>query len=89
MRDENMALVVLHAGKKLDQHHRGVGSPVAIVTAMQTASGAEDCDLYMRVSTCAEDQRLLAALINRAVANQPNIPMNQIAVDAQNLLQMR
>ncbi len=35
MRDEDVAVGVLHAGEELDEHHGRVGSPVAVVAAMQ------------------------------------------------------
>src|SRR5690348_9674403 len=89
MRDENPALAVFHAGQKLHKHHGWVGSPVAIVAAVQTAIGAINSDFDMCISPRTEDKCLLPALIDRAIADQPNVSMNQVAISIQNLFEVR
>ena len=78
MRNENVAVFVFHAGEQLGQHHRGIRSPVAVVAAVQAMVGAVECDLKMRVAACAEDDGLLSALIDGAVADKPDVSVHQI-----------
>src|ERR1700739_3258252 len=42
----------------------------------------------MRIASCAKDDRLLSALIDRAVADQPNISVHQVAIGFENLFEM-
>jgi hypothetical protein len=59
------------------------------VAAVQTAIGAVDGDFDMRISARTEDECLLSALIDRAIADQPNVSLNQVTMSAENLFQMR
>ena len=89
VRNEDAAIFVFHPSEQLRQHHGRVRSPVAIVTAVQAVVGAVECDLEMCVATRAEDYGLLSALIDRAVANKPDVSVDQFAVGFENLLEMR
>src|ERR1019366_9621386 len=89
MRNEYMAVFVFHAGKKLGEHHRGIRSPVAVVSAVQAMVGAVKRDLKMRVATCTEDDGLLSALIDGAVADKPDVTVHQFAIGVEDLFEMR
>ena len=73
VRDQHVAALVFHAGEQLRQHHRRVGSPVAVVAAVQSAVGAVDGDREVGDAARAEDDRLPAALVDRAVADEPDV----------------
>src|ERR1700735_199456 len=88
MRNEDAAILILHPGEQLRQHHGGIRSPVAIVSAVQAVVGAVECDLKMRIATRAKDYGLLSALIDWPVADKPDISMHEVAIGFENLLQV-
>jgi hypothetical protein len=88
VRDENVAVSVLHAGEKLDEHHGRIGSPVAVVATVQTVVGAVDGDLQVSVAACAEDERLTAGLIDGAIADEPDIAVDEVAVGHEDLFEV-
>ena len=69
VRDEDAAVRVFHAGEELDEHHGGVGGPVAVVAAVEGVVGAVDGDLEVGVAAGAEDEGLAAGLVDGAVAD--------------------
>jgi hypothetical protein len=59
------------------------------MAAVETVMGAIECDLKMSVTACAEDDGLFPTLVDRPVADKPDISVDEIAVGFENLLQMR
>ncbi len=89
VRNQHAARLVLHARQQLGQHHRRVRSPVAVVTAVQTMIRAIQSDLKMSIATRAENHRLFAALIHRAIADEEYVAMHKVSMRGQDLFQMR
>ena len=88
VRDEDVAVGVFHAGEELDEHECGVGRPVAIVAAVEGAVGAVDGDLEVGVAACAEDEVLAAGLIDGAIADEPDVAVDEVAVGHEDLFEM-
>lgn len=59
------------------------------MAAVETVAGAVDGDFQMGVATRAEDNRLGAALIDRAIADQPHIAVDEVAMLIEDLFEMR
>src|SRR5271157_3027119 len=68
-----MSGLILHAGKQLRQHHCRIGCPVAIVATVQFAVWPVEGDGEMGHAACAENHALASALVNRAIADEPDI----------------
>jgi hypothetical protein len=68
-----MSSVIFHTGEQLRQHHRRIGCPVAVVAAVQLAVRPVERDGEMRHATRAEDHTLASALVNRAIADEPDV----------------
>ncbi len=83
-----MAVGVLHAGEELDKHERGVWSPVAVVAAVEGAVGAVDGDLEVGVAACAEDEGLAAGLVDGAIADEPDVAVDEVAVGHEDLFEV-
>src|SRR5215469_10033757 len=88
MWNENGAVLILHTGEQLHQHHCRVRRPIAIVPAMQSTDGTENRDLQLCIPARSEDNCLLAALVYWSITNKPHIAMNEIPVGIQNGFQM-
>ena len=88
VRDENVAVGVLHAGEELDEHQGGVGGPVAVVATVEGVVGAVDGDLEVGVAACAEDEGLAAGLVDGAIADQPDVATDKVAVGHEDLFEV-
>ena len=83
-----MAVGVFHAGEELDEHHCGVGGPVAVVAAVEGVVGAVDGDLKVGVAACAEDEGLAAGLVDGTIADEPDVAVDEVAVGHEDLFEM-
>jgi len=83
VRNEDVAIGVLHAREKLGEHHGWIWRPVAVVSAMQPSSGTEDGDFEMSVSASAKDNGLPSALVHGAITNEHDIAVHEITIGAQ------
>src|SRR5262245_60137673 len=89
MRDQHAALIVFHAGEQLRHHHRRIWRPVAVVATVQLAMRSIDGDLQVSIAARSEDDRLLPALIDRSIADQPHITSYEVAIGFEDLFEMR
>ncbi len=80
VRNQHMTVRVLHAGEQLRQHHRRIGRPVAVVAAVQFAVRPVERDGEMRHAARAEDHALASALVNRAIADEPDVSAEFAAI---------
>src|SRR5450755_3749638 len=67
--DVDMPVIAFHGGQQTCQHHGGIGRPVSVMTAMQLPLGTVYRDVDGLNATRAENNGLLAALVDRAIAN--------------------
>ena len=75
-----MTVRVLHAGEQLRQHHRRIGRPIPIVAAVQFAVGPVESDGEMGHAARAEDHALASALVDRAIADEPDVSAEFVAI---------
>ena len=80
VRNQHMTVRILHAGEQLRQHHRRIGRPVPVVAAMQFAVRPVERDGEMGHAACAEDHALASALVNRAIADEPDVSAEFAAI---------
>jgi hypothetical protein len=73
----------------MDEHHGGVGSPVAVVAAVQGVAGAVDGDLQVSVAASSEEDCLPAGLVDGAIADQPDIAVDEVAIGHEDLFEVR
>ena len=65
---------------KLRQHHRRIGRPVAVVTAMQFSVWTIQRDGEMGDTARAKDHALASALVHRAIADEPDVSAKFVAI---------
>lgn len=88
--DEDVAVGVLHAGEELGELHGGVGSPVAVVAAVESVMGAVDGDGEVGVAASAEGDGLRSGLIDGAIADQPDfVALDEVAVGVEDGFKVR
>src|SRR5215510_3804997 len=71
--DQHAPVIILHRGEQLRQHHRGIGRPIAVMSAVKLAARAVDGDLHPRHAARAEIDLLPPRLVDRPVADQPRV----------------
>ena len=88
VRNEDVAIFILHAGEELGEHHGGVGRPVAVVSAVEAVMGPVEGDGDMGVAARAEDDGLRAGLVDGAVADEEDVAVDEVGVGGENLLEV-
>ena len=71
--DDHIAVAVAHRGEQLNEAPCRIRDPVAVVPRVEPAHRAEHGDLHVRDPTDAEDDLWHPGLVDRAVADQPEV----------------
>src|SRR5579859_2582800 len=79
-RDEHVAVRVLHCGQQFREAHRGIGRPVAVVSAVQRMERAENGDAHGNYAAISEKDERSAALIDGPVGSDEQIASEKIFV---------
>jgi len=88
VRDEDVTVGVFHAREELYEHECGVRGPIAVVAAVKGVVGTVDGDLEVGIAACAEDESLVARLIDGTIADEPDVAVDEVAVGHKDLFEM-
>src|SRR5262249_33525306 len=89
MLDDDATVVVLHRRKQPRKHERRVWSPVPVMSAVEFAFRTVNRKIDRLNPARTEDDLPFAALVDRTVADQPDVALQQILVTFQNLAKIR
>ena len=87
--DLDAPIHVAQRGDEMCELHRGVGRPVAVVPAVQRTRGAEEGHLEVGDAARAEVDLHAPGLVHRAVAQEPGVPGDLVAIVPQEALEVR
>src|SRR5687768_5606563 len=87
--DPDATIVVAHAGDEARDHRAWIGSPVAVMSAVQCSRWTVDGHIEPGHSANSELHLLLSALMIGAIAEEPRVSFESSTVTLEHLLEVR
>src|SRR5205085_7740210 len=89
MFDRHAAVVIFHGRQQARQHYGRIRSPVAVMATVQFVRRAVGGKRDFRHAARAEYDLLPPALVHGAIADQPDVTAQQVAIPAENFREAR